>query len=262
MIEQADHFVKNACTSTAAQYKTILQRLNDLQFGGLNVRPMSEEDASQTPILIPITEAEVFDMDIEEHAFMLDSSTFTEQYRFASDVQGFVMSYHHFLYLTTDCALLHVMCNAQAYHRAGMAGSRISLSSVEQRAYWHACELCRCVHFWSKRFLTAARFLRLLLQAARNFFGSYGAIAEMQWAHGCSLTTERRIERLRRSSPATLCRLSDVTDQLAQGCRYGPLVDGVIVGGGDKCIKAWSREDYWTPKSLPRSPSQGSSCYS
>jgi hypothetical protein len=197
------------------------------------VRPMLEKDAPQRPVLIPTTETKAFDIYVEEHAFMLDNLTFTEQYRFASGVQGFVKSYHHFLYLTTDCALLHVMCNAQTYDRAEMVGSAITLASVGQRAYWHACELCRCVHFWSQRSLTAARFLRMLLRSARNFFESYGAISEMQWANGCSLATEQRIERLYRHSPPTLCRLSDVTDKLPHGCRYGPLMDSEMLSGGN-----------------------------
>jgi hypothetical protein len=231
LLEEADQFVQTAVVETVQElkgYEELVSKLNDLYVKTYQVGPLSEERTSQRPRMIQFNEASEFDTQIEEHVFILNKMTFEDFYGFVSAGQAFTAATSHQLCLIADCALLQVMYSAYSEKEMAPASSKISMLEVEQRAFWHASELCRCVHFYSQRSLTAARFLLSLLNCAANFFECYGAVVEKEWCRGCARATQARMNRIQSVTPASICRFVDVAGQLHLGCRYGPTWSGVL----------------------------------
>ena len=228
LLEDADAFVQSqriASDEEMLVYEELVQKIDRVFSAVYSIRHLPENGK---PRMVQMNDHNAFNIEIEEHAFLISNTTFSEQYNFVSAHRAFAFSQCHQFSLITGCALLQVLYSAFAEKGTVPGGTKISMVDVEQAAYWHASEMCRSVYFYSQRSLTAARYLRSLLQCAANFFECYGAVNELSWCRGCLRATEMRIARMQATPSSSLCRLVDVVDGLSAGCKYGPRWKGVV----------------------------------
>lgn len=224
ILQDADDFIRSrtqCSTYDTSTYKKLVQQLEDVQRSGIRMRPLLEADSFQRQRMVCLNDIQFFNIEIEEHAFLRLNPLFEDQYYFAHVGQSFAKAARHFEHLNADCTLLQLMYSARV-EKSVPVESKIRMTDIEQRAWWHASELCRCTLFFSQRSLTAARFLHMILQGAANFFESCGAMAELGWCKGCLLATSQRIKRVREISGPTLCPLEDLMTVWPRGCCYGP----------------------------------------
>lgn len=220
LLQRADDFVQAEHTSSTGkvlgyEFQELLRRFERIQ--AYSVRPIQPGDTVYEPAMISINDVNAFDITVAEHVFMLVNSTFDTFYRFAKVEHGWKCAFVHQVCLLADCALLQVLCNGFAEKGIDPRLASVRIVDIERRAYWHASELCRCTYFYSQRSLNAAQFLDSLLCCANNFFESYGATEESQWCEACSTATKSRIKRMQATSPATLCRLTDMVAGFPSG---------------------------------------------
>lgn len=223
LLERVDNIVGDGLTPSSQEldedeFNDLVVSLNRMQ--RCHIEPIHDGNLSHQTSLISCNDTEVLDMNIEEQTFLYQDTTFKEFYRFASVEDGWNCAFVHQLCLLADCALLQVLHTNLAQETPLHNPPHIRMIDIQQRAYWHASEMCRCTLFYSQRSLTAAKFFHGLLQCAANFFESYGAVREATWCHGCSAATQRRIERIGIGAPQSLCRLGDMIAELPSRCCY------------------------------------------
>ena len=162
----------------------------------------------------------------EEHSVILDSTAF--QWLYEPDPENSVIrplciQIRSMLLLITVCTVLRIW-----HFRPDIAGKAPSnvRADMEQNAYQLARQMCMLVRSFTQtdHYVHALTF-RLCLSFARNVFEQQQSIAELGWCEACLLANQLRIDRLRASSPPTLCKIDLVIPGLAEAGRYGSSLD-------------------------------------
>lgn len=90
-----------------------------------------------------VTDADDFDMEIEEHLFMITSSTLTLFYVYHDRAHAMRCMVSWFTSLVSDCTLLRLLA---AYSAAQQHIGRMS-EEVKQKAFHSANGICRSVYY-------------------------------------------------------------------------------------------------------------------
>lgn len=199
--------------------EAMCKRYDDLQVRCLTPAIL-EGEKTQGP-KITNEELEEFDMNIEEHRFLCSprNDQVREHHQFIGPEYAFPATLLRISGLLADTALLQVICCGEDRDQLSPNRFGSSKADIEQRAAWKAWELCRLVHCYSQRSLTAAIMMQAHVSGAMYFFESYGDEAARRWCEECLEATARRIERLR-ASTVSLCPVVSTFMPLTRGCRY------------------------------------------
>lgn len=225
LLESADNFSKGHGPHSKRALDAMsseIRRAHDVQAFSVEPSFRDAERLSHGPA-VNCLNIDEFDTNIEEHVYLFIAPTIiTEHYRFTSPKYSYPSMALRFASILTDCAILQVIrCGVE---RDGLAPdwAGVDGKEVERRARRIALQICQHVHYKSQRAtLTAARFLRAYITAAKNLFESAEAEEELEWCKGCLVATSARITRLAMASNASsICPMTETYELMAEGCRY------------------------------------------
>lgn len=112
----------------------------------------------------------------------------------------------------TDCTVLRAVlaCSDISIHRLS-----VNVSAMEQNVYLAATNLARSVFSLSQLArVTYTTVLSVILDVLATFFAERRLIQQVGWCQACRLATERRLRRLQKDRPYTLCRIQHVARRL------------------------------------------------
>ena len=216
LLEKADRCLRQPSRSVS-HVRTALDLCRDLDTFREKHHEWFKIDFAGKPGTIYVTDAEDFDYEIEEHLFMITSSTVTSFYAYHDTAHAMRCMVSWFTSLVSDCTLLRLLA---AYPAASQHIGRTS-EEVRQKAFDSAIGICRSVYYYSMlNSLAYAHVLLVFIDLAQAFFEEHGSVKEAGWCQACLIATKLRMERVRPARHDTLCRVGDLHGAFTKPCRY------------------------------------------
>jgi hypothetical protein len=164
------------------------------------------EYTDESTTIVHLTDQTAFDIEIEEHSFILINPTIAWFYKNRNgsynEVDDVAMRWAFVLML--DCALLRLL-----HFQPGSARllRHRSPDRILRDAYARAIAICRTLHGASNYDSQAVgAYCDLLVALANNFFEEIGAVKQLGWTQGMRCAISLHIERLKYTRPRTLCK--------------------------------------------------------
>lgn len=165
------------------------------------------QDATCRPQRVTVQDPSAFDMEIEEHAFIVTSDEFDEFSAYKRASMNNLISLVWLFCVVGKCTQLRFF-NFTEFSESQEAGLK---KAIENQAYEHARSLCKMVFSVSKLGAVAnAHYICVFLKFARSFFDEVGANGDSDWCRGCMHATRQRIQRIEKTEPPTVCRIASL----------------------------------------------------
>lgn len=174
--------------------------------------------------LVHASDANAFDLTIEEHRVMAANSTFLPFYRLYNENHkpdyafGFWLGELRMFIIVVKCMLLRLIHYRSNYVRSIPSDRSLESMKIdlETTATHQASELCRTFHFYSTMHSHGnIDFFHIMCTLTQNFFEDIGATEEFSWCQTVGNATRTRLERLIVDQPRTMCRLRDLHEGLS-----------------------------------------------
>lgn len=218
LLERCDALLADPDSDDTEQLLSDLLRLrSDFLYWSVHESSFSGKSGKSYDV-VNITQVGSFDLNIEEHAVLRSTQTFTTFYNFLSyrlveDMTGFWM-----FCLILDCTILRILhFLPQAEIHIEPKTREEILRDADNRARY----LCRSVYFISKTNSQGiAGYMDTIVALAENFFREVEAEQELGWCQAVRCATKRRVKRLQTFQARTLCRMGYMADELGAAANF------------------------------------------